>query len=145
MSELPSSLYTYRKQQHRWTAGPVQLLMHLAPHILRAPLSLGRKVELLVSFFVLGKVLTHVLCIVYYCTLAPLGLLTPGVHVPLWSVLHAPAAVALSTCAFTGTRGLYFVVQYVLFQNAMALVKAWAVLSGALVCIGGGSYVCVWW
>lgn len=27
ISEVPSSLYAYRKQQHRWTTGPVQLLI----------------------------------------------------------------------------------------------------------------------
>lgn len=140
LSELPSSLYAYRKQQHRWTTGPVQLMTKLMPDIWRSRLHWMRKLELLGSFFFVGKVLTHVLCSLFYCTLLPLSVLTPEVQIPTWALLHVPVLMTVSTCLFT-RGGVMFSATYVLFQNAMGLVKLWAVIAGALGLRGANEWV----
>lgn len=42
--QLPASFFAYRKQQHRWTCGPVQLWRKTAYYIWRSNLPLHRKV-----------------------------------------------------------------------------------------------------
>lgn len=88
-SELPSSLYAFRKQQHRWTTGPMQLLLKALPEIVQSPLPMRRKVELVVCFFAVGKATTHVVCLLFYCMLLPLSVFTPELQVrPLWAFAH---------------------------------------------------------
>lgn len=44
LNELPASFFAYRKQQHRWTCGPVQLWRKTAYYIWKSSLPLHRKV-----------------------------------------------------------------------------------------------------
>ena len=44
LNELPASFFAYRKQQHRWTCGPVQLWRKTAYYIWKSCLPLHRKV-----------------------------------------------------------------------------------------------------
>jgi beta-mannan synthase len=131
ISEVPSSLYAYRKQQHRWTTGPVQLLIKVLPDLWRSKIALKYKIDLLLWFFGVGKFATHTTCFVFYCFVVPLSVFTPQIPVPIWSLLHMPVVVTLATCAFT-RGGWTFAVTYVLFQNALAVVKIWAVVAGVL-------------
>lgn len=54
---------------------------------------------------------------------------TTQVHIPLWALVHLPVAVTATIAVFT-PRGWLFSVLYVLFENAMGLVKIGAVLAG---------------
>lgn len=81
MSEVPSSLYAFRKQQHRWTTGPMQLLIKVFPEILRSPLPFSRKMELVTSYFGVGKAMTHIVCLLFYCVLLPVSVFTPELQV----------------------------------------------------------------
>lgn len=44
LNELPASFFAYRKQQHRWTCGPVQLWRKTGYYIWKSSLPLHRKV-----------------------------------------------------------------------------------------------------
>lgn len=50
-------------------------------------------------------------------------------HIPIWALVHLPIAVTLSTAFFT-PRGWVYCILYVLFENAMGVVKLWAVITG---------------
>ena len=45
LNELPASFFAYRKQQHRWTCGPVQLWRKTAYYIWHSNLPFHRKVS----------------------------------------------------------------------------------------------------
>lgn len=62
-TQLPASFFAYRKQQHRWTCGPVQLWKRTAGDVLASKLPLVRKLELLVCYFGLRKFATHWVCV----------------------------------------------------------------------------------
>ena len=49
---------------------------------------------------------------------------------PLWALVHLPVVVTLSTAAFT-PNGWVHSILYVLFENAMGIVKLGAVIAGA--------------
>ncbi|EFN51937.1 hypothetical protein CHLNCDRAFT_139598 [Chlorella variabilis] len=94
-------------------------------------LPLGRKVELILLYFGVRKCSTHLVSLGFFCTLVPLTVFTPEVHIPTWALVHLPVAVTLSTSWFT-RKGWLYSVFYVLFENAMGTVKLWAVVTGLL-------------
>ena len=65
------------------------------------------------------------------CPRAPAGAVAAQVSVPLWAIVHLPSVVTLGTAAFT-PRGWIYIIMYVLFENAMSIVKLWAIFAGAL-------------
>jgi len=67
----------------------------------------------------------------FFCFLVPLSVFTPEVSIPLWALVHLPITVTLTTAFFTAEAWYYSVI-YVLFENAMGIVKIFAVISGVL-------------
>ena len=59
-----------------------------------------------------------------------------GIVVPWWSALLLPVATTASVIVHT-PRSLKYAVLYVLYENVLALHKAWASLEGMLACKGG--------
>lgn len=131
LNELPASFFAYRKQQHRWTCGPIQLWTRSASGIWHAKVSTFRKLELIIVYFGIRKCATHFVSLGLFCTLVPLTLFSPEIHLPMWALIHVPVAVTLTTAAFT-PRGWLYSIMYVLFENAMGTVKLWAVVTGLL-------------
>lgn len=131
LNELPASFFAYRKQQHRWTCGPIQLWTKASKDIWASNLPLPRKLELVIMYFGVRKCLTHFIALGFFCTLVPLSVFTPEVHIPMWVLVHLPVAVTISTACFT-PRGWVYSILYVLFENAMGTVKLWAVITGIL-------------
>ncbi|QDZ21927.1 nucleotide-diphospho-sugar transferase [Chloropicon primus] len=130
-NELPSSFFAYRKQQHRWCCGPMQLWLKASKGIWRSKLPWYKKIYLNFCYFGVRKFGTHLVTLGFFCTLVPLSIFTPEVHVPFWALVWLPIAIAISTAAFT-PRGWLHCVIYVLFENAMGIVRLWAVISGLL-------------
>mmetsp|Transcript_15640 Transcript_15640/g.39888 ORF Transcript_15640/g.39888 Transcript_15640/m.39888 type:complete len:534 (-) Transcript_15640:267-1868(-) len=130
-NELPSSFFAYRKQQHRWCCGPMQLWMKCQKNIWKADIPLPKKLYLNFFYFGIRKFGTHLVTLGFFCTLVPLSIFTPEVHVPFWALVYLPIAIAISTAAFTPKGWLHCVI-YVLFENAMGIVRLWAVISGLL-------------
>eukprot|EP01026_Neomeris_dumetosa_P001823 TRINITY_DN1046_c0_g1_i1.p1 TRINITY_DN1046_c0_g1~~TRINITY_DN1046_c0_g1_i1.p1 ORF type:complete len:515 (-),score=43.63 TRINITY_DN1046_c0_g1_i1:1096-2640(-) len=131
LNEIPSNFFAYRKQQHRWTCGPVQLWKKASQDISNSKVSWLRKFELSYIYFGIRKVSTHLVNLGFFCFLVPLSVFTPEVSIPLWALVHLPIIVTLTTAFFT-PEAWYYSVIYVLFENAMGIVKIFAVISGML-------------
>ena len=86
-TQLPASFFAYRKQQHRWTCGPVQLWRKAAVDIWASSLPLHSKLDLILCYFGIRKVATHWVSMGFFCGLVPLSVFTPEVTRPL---LHPP-------------------------------------------------------
>jgi len=129
MNEIPSSYFAYRKQQHRWTCGPVQLWRRASAAIWASKLPFLRKLELNMLYFFLRKVCSHFVALGFFCCLVPLSVFTPEVSIPLWALVHLPVCVTLCTAFFTPKGWIYCVV-HVLFENSMSIVKTWALVNG---------------
>ncbi len=99
--------------------------------IWRSNLPFYKKIYLNFCYFGIRKFGTHLVTLGFFCTLVPLSIFTPEVHVPFWALVWLPIAIAISTAAFT-PRGWLHCVIYVLFENAMGIVRLWAVISGLL-------------
>ena len=78
-AQLPASFFAYRKQQHRWTCGPVQLWRRAAVDIWASSLPMSAKLELIVAYFGIRKFATHWVSLGFFCTLVPLSMFTPEV------------------------------------------------------------------
>jgi len=131
LNELPASFFAFRKQQHRWTCGPVQLWSKASKDIWASSLPLPRKLELITIYFGVRKCATHLVALGFFCTLVPLAVMTPEINIPVWVLVHLPVAVTVTTSWFT-PRGWVYSILYVLFENAMGMVKLWAVVTGIL-------------
>ena len=79
-AQLPASFFAFRKQQHRWTCGPVQLWRRCSGDIWNSSLPLMAKLELLVLYFGIRKFATHWVSLGFFCTLVPLSVFTPEVR-----------------------------------------------------------------
>ena len=127
--QLPASFFAFRKQQHRWTCGPVQLWSKASKDIWSSSLPVLRKLELICIYFGIRKCATHFVALGFFCTLVPLSVFTPEISIPTWVLVHLPILVTISTAGFT-PKGWVYSILYVLFENAMGLVKLWAVITG---------------
>ncbi|KAM0895524.1 hypothetical protein ACQ4PT_023789 [Festuca glaucescens] len=54
---LPESYEAYRKQQHRWHSGPMQLFRLCLPDIIKSKISVWKKANLIFLFFLLRKLI----------------------------------------------------------------------------------------
>jgi len=131
LNEIPASFFAFRKQQHRWTCGPAQLWIKAHKDIWSSDISLFRKLELTIMYFGVRKCATHLVALGFFCSLVPLSIVTPEVSVPTWALVQLPVVVTLSTAAFTEAGWAYSIL-YVLFENAMGMVKLWAVVTALL-------------
>jgi beta-mannan synthase len=131
LNELPASFFAYRKQQHRWTCGPIQLWSKASKDIWASSLPFLRKLELISIYFGVRKCTTHFVSLGFFCTLVPLTVFVPEVTIPTWALIHLPVCVTLLTSAFT-PKGWAYCILYVLFENTMGTVKMWAVINGLL-------------
>lgn len=77
--QLPASFFAYRKQQHRWTCGPVQLWRKAAVDIWGSSLPLFSKLDLIFCYFGIRKFATHWVSLGFFCTIVPLSVFTPEV------------------------------------------------------------------
>ena len=92
---------------------------------------LAKKLYLIFFFFGTRMFATHIVSFALYCLLIPICATAPEVVIPFWSLVYIPLLVTISTCAFT-TRGWTAAVPYVLYENAMSIVKTTAMLAGLL-------------
>eukprot|EP00958_Prasinococcus_capsulatus_P004003 scaffold375_cov378-Prasinococcus_capsulatus_cf.AAC.8 len=129
VNELPSSYDAYRKQQHRWSCGPMQLWRKAMNSVWNSKIPFVQKLYLNIFFFGTRLFATHIVSFVFYCSLVPIAVYAPEVSIPFWSLVYVPIMVTLSTVVFT-PRSWYHCAHYVLFENAMSVVKITAMLSG---------------
>ena len=100
--QLPASFFAYRKQQHRWTCGPVQLWFKASRDIWASKLPLHRKLELILLYFGVRKFATHWVSLGFFCTLVPLSIFTPEVRPCFGAALGGSAGSAVVCGAWLG-------------------------------------------
>ena len=91
--------------------------------------SLAKKVYLIVFFFGARMFAAHIVSFFLYCLLVPLCAISPEIPIPFWALVYTPVLVTMSTVVFT-KEGWKTSVAFVLFENAMCVVKLSAMISG---------------
>nr|GLL16612.1 mannan synthase 1-like isoform X1 [Ipomoea trifida] len=133
-NELPSTFKAYRIQQKRWSCGPANLFSKMFKEILLSEhASLYKKFQVIYVFFV-RKIIAHWVTLFFYCLVIPVIVVHPEIHLVKPLALYLPATVTILNAACRW-RSIHLILPWILFNNAMCLHRANAVLIGLL----GGS------
>ncbi|GLT64845.1 hypothetical protein SLA2020_373120 [Shorea laevis] len=129
LCELPESYEAYKKQQHRWHSGPMQLFRLCFFDILRSKMSLPKKANLIFLFFLLRKLILPFYSFTLFCIILPLTMFLPEAQLPVWVVCYVPGLMSLLNI-LPAPRSFPFIVPYLLFENTMSVTKFNAMISG---------------
>ncbi|KAH7553432.1 hypothetical protein JRO89_XS12G0011200 [Xanthoceras sorbifolium] len=131
-NELPSTFKAYRYQQHRWSCGPANLFRKMIMEIIRNKrVTLWKKVHVIYSFFMVRKIVAHLVTFIFYCVVLPATVLVPEVEVPKWAAVYIPSVITILNAVGT-PRSLHLVVFWILFENVMSLHRTKATFIGLL-------------
>ncbi|RVW54477.1 Glucomannan 4-beta-mannosyltransferase 2 [Vitis vinifera] len=93
-SELPSTFKAFRFQQHRWSCGPANLFRKMVMEIVRnKKVRFWKKVYVIYSFFLVRKIVAHMVTFCLYCVVLPLTILIPEVEIPIWGIVYIPSII----------------------------------------------------
>ncbi|KAH7673624.1 Xyloglucan 6-xylosyltransferase protein [Dioscorea alata] len=92
--ELPESYEAYRKQQHRWHSGPMQLFRLCLPDIIRSKIGFWKKCNLIFLFFLLRKLILPFYSFTLFCIILPMTMFVPEAELPAWVVCYIPATMS---------------------------------------------------
>eukprot|EP00268_Persea_americana_P042127 TRINITY_DN4211_c0_g4_i2.p1 TRINITY_DN4211_c0_g4~~TRINITY_DN4211_c0_g4_i2.p1 ORF type:complete len:693 (-),score=112.62 TRINITY_DN4211_c0_g4_i2:415-2493(-) len=127
--ELPESYEAYRKQQHRWHSGPMQLFRLCLPDIIRSKISFWKKANLIFLFFLLRKLILPFYSFTLFCIILPMTMFVPEAELPAWVVCYIPATMSFLNI-LPAPKSFPFIVPYLLFENTMSVTKFNAMVSG---------------
>ncbi|CAN6196789.1 unnamed protein product [Urochloa humidicola] len=127
--ELPESYEAYRKQQHRWHSGPMQLFRLCLPDIIRCKMAFWKKANLIFLFFLLRKLILPFYSFTLFCIILPLTMFVPEAELPDWVVCYIPALMSFLNI-LPSPRSFPFIIPYLLFENTMSVTKFNAMVSG---------------
>ncbi|CAA6657678.1 unnamed protein product [Spirodela intermedia] len=127
--ELPESYEAYRKQQHRWHSGPMQLFRLCFPEIIRAKIGFWKKSNLILLFFLLRKLILPFYSFTLFCIILPMTMFVPEAELPSWVVCFIPATMSFLNI-LPSPKSFPFIVPYLLFENTMSVTKFTAMISG---------------
>lgn len=127
--ELPESYEAYRKQQHRWHSGPMQLFRLCLPDIIRSKISMWKKANIIFLFFLLRKLILPFYSFTLFCVILPMTMFIPEAQLPTWVVCYIPATMSFLNI-LPSPRSFPFIVPYLLFENTMSVTKFNAMISG---------------
>ncbi|XP_010554017.1 PREDICTED: xyloglucan glycosyltransferase 4 [Tarenaya hassleriana] len=127
--ELPESYEAYKKQQHRWHSGPMQLFRLCLPSIITSKISVWKKTNLIFLFFLLRKLILPFYSFTLFCIILPLTMFIPEAELPLWVICYVPIFMSLLNI-LPSPRSFPFLVPYLLFENTMSITKFNAMISG---------------
>lgn len=140
-NEIPSDYKAYRKQQRRWSCGPMQLWAAARQSVSESSLPPLHKAYLNIFFFGVRMLATNVISFTFYSVLVPMILLVyatedleSSVHhrfMPWWAIVWMPMLVTMSTMAFS-PNSFHYMLLYVMYENAMSILKLGASLEGLL-------------
>ncbi|KAL4340542.1 hypothetical protein GQ457_08G018570 [Hibiscus cannabinus] len=131
-SELPSTLKAFRHQQHRWSCGPANLFRKMMMEIItNKTVSLWKKVYVIYSFFLVRKIVGHIVSFTFYCVVLPLTVLIPEVEVPKWGVIYIPSIITILNAVGT-PRSFHLLFFWILFENVMSMHRTQATFIGLL-------------
>lgn len=129
LCELPESYEAYKKQQHRWHSGPMQLFRLCFFDILRSKVSVGKKANMIFLFFLLRKLILPFYSFTLFCIILPLTMFLPEAHLSAWVVCYVPGMMSILNI-LPAPRSFPFIVPYLLFENTMSVTKFNAMISG---------------
>ncbi|XP_057973251.1 probable xyloglucan glycosyltransferase 12 [Malania oleifera] len=127
--ELPESYEAYRKQQHRWHSGPMQLFRLCLPDIIRSKISIWKKFNMIFLFFLLRKLILPFYSFTLFCIILPMTMFVPEAELPSWVVCYIPATMSFLNI-LPAPKSFPFIVPYLLFENTMSVTKFNAMISG---------------
>ncbi|CAI5934951.1 unnamed protein product [Closterium sp. NIES-64] len=129
MCELPESYEAFRKQQHRWHSGPMQLFRLCLPDIITAKIALWKKLNMIFLFFLLRKMILPFYSFMLFCIILPLTMFVPEAQLPLWVVCYIPGIMSLLN-VLPSPKYFPFMIPYLLFENTMSVTKFQAMIAG---------------
>ncbi|KAJ8775017.1 hypothetical protein K2173_020021 [Erythroxylum novogranatense] len=129
LCELPESYEAYKKQQHRWHSGPMQLFRLCLPAIITSKISLWKKTNLIFLFFLLRKLILPFYSFTLFCIILPLTMFIPEAELPLWVICYVPIFMSVLNI-LPAPKSFPFLVPYLLFENTMSVTKFNAMVSG---------------
>ncbi|XP_062187702.1 putative xyloglucan glycosyltransferase 10 [Phragmites australis] len=127
--ELPESYEAYRKQQHRWHSGPMQLFRLCLPDIIRCKIAFWKKANLIFLFFLLRKLILPFYSFTLFCIILPMTMFVPEAELPVWVVCYIPGLMSFLNILPT-PKSFPFIIPYLLFENTMSVTKFNAMISG---------------
>ncbi|BAT04565.1 Os08g0253800 [Oryza sativa Japonica Group] len=129
LCELPESYQAYRKQQHRWHSGPMQLFRLCLPAVFKSKISTWKKANLVMLFFLLRKLILPFYSFTLFCVILPLTMFVPEAELPIWVICYVPVIMSVLNI-LPAPKSFPFVIPYLLFENTMSVTKFNAMVSG---------------
>lgn len=129
LCELPETYEAYKKQQHRWHSGPMQLFRLCFFDILRSQVSVAKKANLIFLFFLLRKLILPFYSFTLFCIILPMTMFLPEAKLPDWVVCYIPGFMSILNI-IPAPQSFPFIVPYLLFENTMSVTKFNAMISG---------------
>ncbi|KAG8375354.1 hypothetical protein BUALT_Bualt10G0091400 [Buddleja alternifolia] len=129
LCEVPESFEAYRKQQHRWHSGPMQLFRLCLPAVITSKISIWKKANLIFLFFLLRKLILPFYSFTLFCIVLPLTMFIPEAKLPSWVICYVPILMTLLNILPT-PKSIPFIAPYLLFENTMSVTKFNAMISG---------------
>ncbi|TQE00568.1 hypothetical protein C1H46_013812 [Malus baccata] len=129
LCEVPESYEAYRKQQHRWHSGPMQLFRLCLPAIITSKISAWKKANLILLFFLLRKLILPFYSFTLFCIILPLTMFVPEAELPAWVICYVPVFMSFLNI-LPSPKSFPFIIPYLLFENTMSVTKFNAMVSG---------------
>nr|CAB3480534.1 unnamed protein product [Digitaria exilis] len=129
LCELPESYEAYRKQQHRWHSGPMQLFRLCLPAVFKSKIPFWKKANLVMLFFLLRKLVLPFYSFTLFCVILPLTMFVPEAELPIWVICYIPVLMSILNI-LPAPKSFPFVIPYLLFENTMSVTKFNAMVSG---------------
>ncbi|KAL0330930.1 UNVERIFIED_CONTAM: putative xyloglucan glycosyltransferase 3 [Sesamum angustifolium] len=159
LCEVPESFEAYRKQQHRWHSGPMQLFRLCLPAVIKSKVCLVfflssyifmtwrkphwrsydvrnfcadihmEESQLDISLFLLRKVILPFYSFTLFCIVLPLMMFIPEAELPMWVLCYVPALMTFLNI-LPAPKSIPFLAPYLLFENTMSVTKFNAMISG---------------
>ncbi|KAK6936154.1 Glycosyltransferase 2-like [Dillenia turbinata] len=127
-SELPSTFKAFRFQQHRWSCGPANLFRKM---VMEIKVKFWKKVYVIYSFFLVRKIIAHMVTFFFYCVVLPLTIFVPEVDVPKWGAIYIPCIITILNSVGT-PRSIHLLFYWILFENVMSFHRTKATFIGLL-------------
>ncbi|KAL7159607.1 hypothetical protein ABFS83_01G039500 [Erythranthe nasuta] len=129
LCEVPESFEAYRKQQHRWHSGPMQLFRLCLPDVINSKISIWKKANLIILFFLLRKLILPFYSFTLFCIVLPLTMFIPEIELPMWVICYIPVLMTFLS-VLPSPKSIPFIAPYLLFENTMSVTKFNAMISG---------------
>uniref|UniRef100_A0A5B7BRY7 Putative xyloglucan glycosyltransferase 5 n=1 Tax=Davidia involucrata TaxID=16924 RepID=A0A5B7BRY7_DAVIN len=129
LCEVPESYEAYRKQQHRWHSGPMLLFRLCLPDIISSKISIWKKANLILLFFLLRKLILPFYSFTLFCIILPLTMFVPEAELPMWVICYVPVFMSFLSI-LPAPKSFPFIAPYLLFENTMSVTKFNAMVSG---------------